>query len=314
MWTSPWTQRLLWTVAGVALATVFFVVVDSRSSVAPVEPALTPSAAAPAGEAASPTPAGGECHLGVVVARDAVVVAAEVGGLLQTIDVRVGDEVRKGQVLATLDTRDTEHQLEIERASLRTVEAEKRRNDLAVLQAEEEEKRRQRLEGLISSEEIAAAKFQRQQAEAQREAANAEISRVKARLEQLEDTLERSRIRAPFAGTVAQRYLDAGALVSQGTPVLRLLSSGGFLVRFAMPPEEARRVSIGDPIRVAVDGLDATVDGRVEHLAPEIDAASQMLFVEASLMTGAAGPAVPSGAMARVALFDDDGHAPSCPG
>ena len=83
--------------------------------------------------------------------------ASETTGQLEDIRVRVGDQVTKDQLLATLDTRTTRHQLDMEKASLRNAEAEKRRNDLAVLQAEEEEKRRIRLKDLISEEEIAAA-------------------------------------------------------------------------------------------------------------------------------------------------------------
>ena len=314
MWTSPWIQRLLWSLSGFALAALFFVLSNAgRTSSDPANASTRPPIPEIVEEVSDLEVTSGECYLGVVLARDAVVVAAEIEGQLQSINVRVGDQVTQNQVLATLDTRTLQHQRDMERASLRTAEAEKKRQDLAVLQAQEEEKRRQRLEGLISSEEIAAARFQRQQAEAQRDAAEASISRVEASLEQLEVTLARSRIKAPFAGTVAQRYLDAGALVSQGTAVLRLISSDGLRTRFAIPPDRSHQVVIGQRILVEIEGLGATFQGTVEHHAPEIDAASQMLFIEATLEPQPGGPPVPSGAMAKVStLGSGDSRPQSC--
>ena len=305
MWTSPWIQRALWGLSGFALAALYFVLAAPQSGQAgepAVATAIQQAEDVPVSD--DTTVASQRCYLGVVLARDAVVVASETTGQLEEIRVRVGDQVAKDQLLATLDTRSTRHQLDMETASLRNAEAEKRRSDLAVLQAEEEEKRRQRLEGLISEEEVAAAKFQRQQAEAQRDAAEAAINRVQASIEQLELVLESSRIKAPFAGTVAQRYLDAGTLVNQGTPIVRLISDGGLLTRFAMPPEDARAVRIGSRIRIVIEDLGTHLAGVVEHMAPEIDAASQMLFAEASVETDPS-ITVPSGAMARVVVVDE---------
>ena len=71
-----------------------------------------------------------------------------------------------------------------------------------------------------------------------------------ARVRQLETSLSRNEIRAPFDGRVAERFADAGAVVGPGTPVVRLISAGDLLVRAAVPPEEARRLKAGDPVTV----------------------------------------------------------------
>lgn len=56
------------------------------------------------------------------------------------------------------------------------------------------------------------------------------------------------------------------------------------------------------PVRVELEGVALVSSGVIEHRAPEIDAASQMLFVTAGLADLAADPALPAGTIARVTL------------
>jgi RND family efflux transporter MFP subunit len=299
----PWLEKLLWVALGALLAAGGHWALSARP--APEEVAA-PAADAVPGDAPAALPgtgAGGpECYLGVVIAREAVDVAAEMEGAVKEMRVRVGDAVERGAEIAALDTVTLRHQLAIERANLASAEAQERRHAIDASQSAQEHQRRLALEGVLSKEEEEAARFRLETAEVMLEAAVAEVTQVEARIDQLESTLERARIRAPFAGTVAQRYLDPGARVSPGTPVVRLLSSGGLLARFAVPPEEAPRVPVATPVRVEVEDLGVALAGVVEHQAPEIDAASQMVFVEARLETPGEASHLPSGAVARVSV------------
>lgn len=312
---SVWRERIVFTGLGFLMAGGAFWALGG-SGFWRTEPALDPAAETrPAGteklQEGSPARAP-QCYLGVVLARDAVVVSAEIAGQLEEVAVRVGDRVRGDQVLAVLDTRNLEHQLAMDKAGLRTARAEHRRAELEVERAFQEEERRESLKDLLSKEEIAAARFERQQAEALFDAASAEIVRVEAQIDQLEETLARSRIRAPFDAVVAQRYLDVGAIVAQGTPVVRLISSEGLLARFAVPPEERAAAVLGTRVRIELEDLAGQLDGVVEHVAPELDAASQMIFVEARLEPASDATSVPSGTVGRVAVWTDDDTPPSC--
>ncbi len=248
--------------------------------------------------------AGGGPYVGVVLARQEVEVAAESQGQLERVYVRVGDVVTSGQRLASLDTRELQHQLAIERANLQAAQAEQRRLSLSVSQAEGEYARRQQLRDVVSAEEIEAAAFARDTAIAAREAAEARETEVQARISQLQERLARSEIRAPYAGTIALRLLDEGSLVGPGTPVVRLISSGDLLLRFAVPPEEADALKLGTRVEARLDGLPLTLHGTVEHLAPEIDLASQLVFVEARVEETLDGQRFPAGAAAEVRIVD----------
>ncbi len=230
------------------------------------------------GEAA-PT-AAAQCWVGVVAARQAVSVVAEAEGQLQQVLVRVGDTVAESQRLAVLDTSALEHQLAIERAALERAEADRRRQSLEVARAEREHRRRQQLTDVLSREELEGSEFAQLRATADLAAAEAEAGRSRARVRQLEASLRRAEIRAPFAGTVAHRYLDPGAVVSPGTPVTRLISAQN-LVRFAVPTHLVDAMGAGVEVRLELEASGVTRSAVIEGQAPEIDSASQMVFVEA---------------------------------
>ena len=179
------------------------------------------------------------CFVGAVVAGEAVDVAAEIAGVIDSLDVRLGDRVEAGQVIASLDTRALQHQLDTEHANLRSAQAQKRRFAIEAERTADEHQRRVALSGLLSREDEEKARYQHEAAIASLEEASAELSRVAARIAGLKDDIERSRLRAPFAGSVALRYLDPGARASAGTPIVHLLGSDDLLVRFAMPAKNA---------------------------------------------------------------------------
>jgi RND family efflux transporter MFP subunit len=310
---SPWRQRLLWSLLGFLVAAAVFLTLElKRTSRAADRSPAAPSAAPVAVAAADPAPAPeAECYLGVVLASEAVEVVAEIEGRVEELPVRVGDRVERGELLARLDTRRLRHQLTIERADLATARAQRDRIALEAERAEQEHQRRLALEGLLSQEESESSKFDRDRARLELQVADAELARVEARIEQLETDLERSELRAPFDGVVALRYLDPGAVATPGTPVVRLIGARAQMVRFAVPPESAEEVAIDLPVRIEVEDLGFARTGTVEHIAPEIDTASQMVFVEARLDPAATPEPIPSGAVARVAPVPSGRPAPS---
>lgn len=225
------------------------------------------------------------CHLGAVVARESADVAAEIDGIVEGLDVRVGDRVDAGSAIATLDTRRLGHQLDAARADLSQARAAAQNQRLAVDQADDELTRRRALSGLLSQEEREQARFDKERAEAQLEAARADTARVRARIAELEDALSRSTVRAPFDGVISRRYLDPGVRVVAGTAVVRLIRRDAALVRFAVAPHAARSLEPGTAVRVETLDPPSVVDGVVEQVAPEIDPASRLLFVEARLVS-----------------------------
>ncbi|HEX4966862.1 MAG TPA: efflux RND transporter periplasmic adaptor subunit [Thermoanaerobaculia bacterium] len=221
--------------------------------------------------------------LGVVVARESVDVTADSQGRLQAVYVSIGDRVKKGDRIASLDTRIAAQDLEMARSSLRGNEADERRAADEADEAQAKNDRRQKNPEFFSKEDLADVALRAKTAIAALEVARSRTAEQKAKVLQLETSLSRNEIRAPFEGRVAERFADSGALVGPGTPVVRLISAGDLMVRAAVPPEEARHLTPGSPVTATVRTLSLAVPGTIQRIAPEVDAASQMVLIEVHL-------------------------------
>ncbi len=253
-----------------------------RRAAPPVEQAPAPRAAA---KPAPAQPAAEERKgwLGVVVARESVDVTADSQGRLQAVYVSIGDPVKRGDRIATLDTRIAAQDLEMARSSLRAAEADEHRAADEHAEAQARDDRRQKNPDFFSKEDLAEAVLQAKTSASALEAARSRTAEQQARVSQLQTALSRPDIRAPFDGRVAERFVDAGAQVGPGTPVVRLISAGDLMVRAAVPPEEARKLAAGTPVTATVRTLSLSVPGTIQRIAPEVDSASQMVLIEVHL-------------------------------
>ncbi|MBN1204471.1 MAG: efflux RND transporter periplasmic adaptor subunit [Myxococcaceae bacterium] len=261
--------------------------------VATASPAAT--ARAQGGESPPPVPAsdGGAPRLGqsapflgVVIPHDSVDLSSKFEGRLERLEVDVGDTVRKGDVLARLDVRPLEQELAAARATVQGSRAEEQAASLALAEAREKKGRyftpRSLELGVYSKEELATIRYQESTALARLQAARARTREQQARVVDLEQNVSEAALVAPFDGVVATRPVSPGARVAAGQPILRLLSTGGRKIRFAVPEEEARRLEPGSPLRLLIDPQGLTLAGVVESITPEVDAAARMVFAVAA--------------------------------
>ncbi len=266
----------------------------ARAGLAAPPPAVAYAASLPAAggapprAAASPTTSRPAGYVGVVLARQAVAVAAETDGRLASVAVRVGDVVRRGQELATLSMDELHDEMAVVQATVSAARSEQRRTELELDRTRDRRARRELHPELYAEEDLASARNAEQEAGASVESAKARVAEEVGHLRQLETRLQHAVLRAPIDGRVALRYLDAGALVRSGAPVVRLISTGQFMLRFAVPPEQAAAIRKGAAVAVRLDSLPMTLAGRVSQVAPRLDTASQMVFVEAELQVPAA--------------------------
>jgi RND family efflux transporter MFP subunit len=252
----------------------------AETAAAPLPSAAPPPATAPAPVAARPVRKG---WIGVVVAREMVDVTADSNGRLLSVAVEIGDRVRRGDRIASLDTSLIAQDLEMARSSLRASEADQKRAADELAEARARNERRQANPDFFSKEDLAEVALQAKTAASAYEVAQARVAEQRARVRQLEAGLAQNVIRAPFDGRVAERFADPGALVGPGTPVVRLISAGELLVRAAVPPEEARALTAGTPVTATVRTMNLRIPGTIARVAPEVDAASQMVLIEVRL-------------------------------
>jgi len=251
---------------------------------APDEQAAAPPAPPPPAPAPSPaeTPRR-QGWLGVILSTEAVDVTADSQGRLSAVYVQIGDAVRQGDRLASLDPRIVAQDLEMARSALRASEADAGRAAAELSEAQARWDRRRNNPEIFSKEDLSESELRVTTARSSLEVAQARVSEQRARVRQLQTSVGQTDIRAPFAGRVAERFADPGAQVGPGTPVVRLISGGDLQVRSAVPPDDARKLAPGDPVIARVRDLKLDVPGRVARIAPAVDTASQMVFVEIHL-------------------------------
>ena len=253
-------------------------------------------------------PTAPEGFLGIVIAPETVDVTTQLEARIRSIEVRLGDHVKRGAVLARLDTRSALHDLEMARADLVTARTERERTGIELAEAEERLKRRGAVVtvrgetvGTVSEEELSASKYQEKLAAVRVAAADASIEAKQVRLQQLGALVAEGAVRAPFDGTITARYVDVGAMIQRGAPIVRVIEGGQLRVRFAVPEPRASKMRAGAPVRIVVDGV--ALAGTVEKVSPEIDASARVLFAEARIEAADDGePPVRPGQVARVTL------------
>jgi len=291
--------------AGIAVAVVAALVegaVIDRSALADTPgPSGSGGAAVPVSGARGAPGAPAVDLPGVVVAPDLVEVAAPSGGRITMIGAQLGDRVERGAVLARIDDRNLRDELAAARAAMHALMADRDKATSELEEARERKSRSERLSYVLSEEELAKVRYEAKYAASRLLATVAHIDEQQTKVAILERSLDEAQVRAPFAGSVAARYVGIGATVSPGTHILRLVSSEEILVRFAIPEALHAPVRVG--MSIAADVETAELSGTIDKLAPEVDAASRMIVAEARVRVPAALSEVALvGRVARVRL------------
>lgn len=256
------------------------------------------------------SPVGEQGFLGVLASQEEIVLASLMEGRLLRVGVRIGDDVPGGTVVAEIDDRAIRQELARAAAELDGARASRAEAATRLSMAEETLTQRESLvaEGIVSQDQVREAKQGVQLAHASLERADASIREREASLGELGEKLAQTRIVAPFTGTVAQRYGNPGMTVEPGTPLLKLIGMQGLWARFAVPLDQAHRLTVGGSVSVYVRDVDLTTNGAIRHVGSEVDSASGMIICEARVDTPAGwrGPPL-AGQPVRVRLIERAG-------
>ncbi len=160
-------------------------------------------------------------------------VAFERGGLVTRVAVDEGDKVKRGAVIAELDTA----RLKANRTELLARKSElQARRSLAM--ATMKRQSQLKTQGWSPKQRFDEARFSVQELDAG-------IARVDAQISALDIDIEKSLLRAPYDGEVASRSIDEGSVVAAGTRILELLEAGNQLARIGVSPEAAAKLVVG---------------------------------------------------------------------
>jgi len=180
---------------------------------------------------------------GRVAASNTALLSFAVSGTVSRIAVKAGDQVKRGQLLAVIDARPLELEVEGARADLRKAES--------ALEQRSSTLRRNR--ELLARGFIGEAGLEQSQTEVA--AAQSDVSYRKSRLERALLSLRDSRIEAPFAGVIGERFVQPNEEVAAGTPVLSLLGEDQFEVEVSVPEIAIAQIVVGMEARIGFGAL-----------------------------------------------------------
>ena len=242
--------------------------------------------------------------VGNLIGLATVDVVPKVGGRLQSVNVRLGDSVRKGQLLAQLDDREILEQVrqaeasyEVQRATIRQREA-----DLKFAETNLARSRNLFERQLLPRQSLDDADARQQAAAAQLDLSRAQFEQARARLDELRLNLENTRVVSPVNGFVARRQLDPGAFASSNAPMVSVVDISVVRLVANLVEKDLRRVQPGTQTRVDVDAFPGeTFEGRVARVAPVLDPATRTAQIEIEIPNP--GHRLKPGMYARVGLL-----------
>jgi RND family efflux transporter MFP subunit len=219
-------------------------------------------------------PAGGSLTLpGETAAWYESTIYARVSGYVAKWYVDIGDHVKAGQVLALIDTPELDAEFLAAKAKLKVSEAQvKVKQADAAFAASTYERWRDSPKGVVSDQEREDKKAGNAGAAAQLEAARAQVNLDQADVDRLSAFEQFKRVTAPYTGTITERRIDIGNLVTAG-------SSGDTTLLYRMAQD--------DPIRIFVDVP--------QSAAPDL----MKIGIPAKILIGAASSPSISGAITR---------------
>ena len=230
---------------------------------------------------------------------------AKVSGYIRRINVDIGDRVRIGQVIATLEVPELSAQVAGSQAEIRRSQSEIARAQSGVALAEanyaalhaaytrllEASKRRP---GLIAEQELDDSRAKDQDAQAKIDVAKSALEATKEQLgvsqadnQRVQSLKDYSVVTAPFNGVVTMRYADVGSLIQAGTasntqsmPVVKVAQSDLLRLRMPVPEDDVPFIKVGGDVSIKLQATGKTFTGKIIRFTRELSTSTRTMLAE----------------------------------
>jgi RND family efflux transporter MFP subunit len=249
--------------------------------------------------------------VGSLAALDRATLSTKVSGRLQAMTVDLGSVVQQRELIARIEPRDYQLQLQqaealLSQARVRlglTSEGTDNVTDLEKTSTvrqmrallDEAKANRDRVlklseQGILSASELETTEAAYKVASSRYEDSMLEVRNRQALLAQRKAELEIGRqhlidteTRAPFDGVIQERRANAGEFLSSGTPLVTLVRMNPLRLRLEVPEREASNIRVAQKVRLKVEGNTNVYTGEIKRLSPAIEELTRMLWVEADV-------------------------------
>ena len=217
---------------------------------------------------------------------------AKITGYLEKIHVDLGDEVKKGQILAELAIPEMEPELDVAKAekdaAAARLEKAKADTELASLTYKRVKELHTSEPGAITQQDVDVAAVELKVAGAQESIAGAEVRLAAARIARLETLMEYAKIRAPFHGRVTRRFVHTGVLIkgedTSGEPIVEVVRTDRLRLAIELPEIVVPHVQKGHKVGIVIDALPGqSFQGRIKRLSAALMASTRNRRAEVEL-------------------------------
>jgi len=225
--------------------------------------------------------------LGTLSPKYQAEIKSEYGGVVARVYVNDWAQVRKGDPLLKVDTREGEVLLLKAKAALEMAKAGQLEAEAAVARADREYDRAVKLQesGLLTRQGMDDARTQKEAAAARIAAAKAQVTAAGEDVSHATTRLSKAVIRSPFDGTVAERLVNAGDLVGEMQKVVfRLVDNRLLELTVSVPSTEMAALRVGQPVRFSTDAFPGReFEGTVAHINPSVSPGDRSVRVIAEV-------------------------------
>jgi membrane fusion protein, multidrug efflux system len=221
--------------------------------------------------------------VGNLIGQATVSVAPRAAGRVESVSVRLGDRVSRGQRLAKIEDFEIQEQVKQAEAAQQVSEAtiRQREADLKLAQTNAERSRSLFERQLLPKQTLDDNEARYQSAMAAVDLARAQSSQSKARLDELQINLANTVITSPVNGYVSKRSVDPGAFVSQNSPVVDVVEISTVRLVANVVEKDLKELQTGNTTRVEVDAFPGEVfTGRIARVSPVLDPATRTAQIE----------------------------------
>src|SRR5271165_6463593 len=208
-------------------------------------------------------------YVATIRSRHSATIMSDVEGWIFAINVKSGDQVKKGQSLMEIDPRRqaaTVSNWESQRAS--------KVANLQLAKVQLERAKGLYASGVISKQEL-------DQAQSAYDAATADVKAMDAQIDQQNVQLRYFHVLAPVAGIVGDIPVHVGDRVANTTGLTTIDERRGLEVYLPIPSERARELKIGAPVEILDSAGNVVLNTRVYFISPQVDTATQTVLAKA---------------------------------
>jgi HlyD family secretion protein len=215
-------------------------------------------------------------------------VHSKLGGTLDKVFVQLGDRVNAGAVLATLERREIDAQVDAAEAAVNVARAGLEAAEAGLENANREVERARNLfeKGAMPRQRLDTAETATRASRAQRDLAKANVAQAEAALRRAREVQRDATLRAPVSGVVVERNFDAGNLVGPGSdrPVVAVADVRTMKLEAGVSELEAGRLEVGSLVNVTLPAKPGQAyEGRLAAMGPEVDTRNRHFQIEIRL-------------------------------